>query len=58
MWNRIICVLCLFVSNNVIAITVEEFSAKLMQVHPYFLQLSQSEKIGLVDRKIASTYTD
>ena len=58
MWNRIACALCLFLSTNVIAITVEEFSAKLMQVHPYFLQLSQSEKISLVDRKIARTYTD
>jgi len=58
MWNRIICVLCLFVSNNVIAITVEEFSAKLMQVHPFFLQLSLSEKVSLVDQKIARTYTD
>ena len=58
MWNRIICVLCLFVSNNVIAITVEEFSAKLMQEHPFFLQLSLSEKVSLMDQKIARTYTD
>jgi len=58
MWNRITCVLCLFLSTNVIAITVEEFSNKLMQTHPYFLQLSLSERISLVDRKIAETYTD
>ena len=58
MWNRIVCVLCLIVSSNVIAITAEEFSAKLMQTHPYFLQLSLSEKVSLVDQKIARTYTD
>jgi len=58
MWNRVVCVFCLFWSANVIAITVEEFSAKLMQVHPYFLQLSLSEKISLLDQKIARTYTD
>ncbi|SVB23446.1 uncharacterized protein METZ01_LOCUS176300, partial [marine metagenome] len=45
-------------STNVIAITAEEFSAKLMQTHPFFLQLSLSEKVSLVDQKIARTYTD
>ena len=58
MWNKIACVFCLFLSTNVIAITAEEFSAKLMQTHPYFLQLSLSEKVSLVDQKIARTYTD
>ena len=58
MWNRIVCVLCLIVSSNVIAITAEEFSSKLMQTHPYFLQLSLSEKVSLIDRKIARTFTD
>ena len=58
MWNRITCVFCLFLSTNVIAITAEEFSAKLMQAHPFFLQLSLSEKVSLVDQKIARTYSD
>ena len=58
MWNRIACVFCLFLSTDVIAITSEEFSTKLMQTHPYFLQLSLSEKVSLVDQKIARTYTD
>ena len=58
MWNRIVCVFCLFLSTNVIAITTEEFSAKLMQTHPFFLQLSLSEKVSLIDQKIARTYTD
>ena len=58
MWNRTICIFCLFLSSNVVAITVEEFSAKLMQTHPFFLQLSLSEKVSLVDQKIARTYTD
>ena len=58
MWNRIACVFCLFLSTDVIAITSEEFSTKLMQTHPYFLQLSLSEKVSLVDQKIARTYAD
>ena len=58
MWIRITCIFCLFLSGNVNAITAEEFSAKLMQIHPYFLQLSLSEKIGLVDQKISRTYSD
>ena len=58
MWIKICCFFCFFLSSNVIAITVEEFSAKLMQTHPYFLQLSLSETASLVDQKIARTYTD
>ncbi len=58
MWNRIACVFCLFLSTNVIAITAEEFSDKLMQTHPFFLQLSLSENISLIDQKAALTYTD
>ena len=58
MWNRITCVFCLFLSTNVIAITAEEFSTNLMQAHPFFLQLSLSEKVSLVDQKIARTYSD
>ena len=58
MWIRIACSFCLFFSSNVIAITAEEFSAKLMQMHPFFLQLSLSEKVSLVDQKITRTYTD
>ena len=58
MWNRIVCVFCLFLSSNVIAITADEFSTKLMQTHPFFLQLSLSEKASLIDQKIARTYTD
>lgn len=58
MWNRITCVFCLFLSTNTIAITAEEFSSKLMQAHPFFLQLSLSEKVSLLDQKIARTYTD
>ena len=58
MWNRIVCFFCLFLSTNVIAITSEEFSAKLMQTHPFFLQLSLSEKVSLIDQKISRTYTD
>ena len=58
MWIKICCFFCFFLSSNVIAITIEEFSAKLMQTHPYFLQLSLSETVSLVEQKIARTYTD
>ena len=58
MLNRIACIFCLFLSTNVIAITAEEFSSKLMQTHPFFLQLSLNEKVSLIDQKIARTYTD
>ena len=58
MLNRIACIFCLFLSTNVIAITAEEFSSKLMQIHPFFLQLSLNEKVSLIDQKIARTYTD
>ena len=58
MWNRIACFFCLFLSTNVIAITSEEFSAKLMQTHPFFLQLSLSEKVSLIDQRISRTYSD
>jgi len=58
MLNRISCVFCLFLSTNIFAITAEEFSAKLMQTHPFFLQLSFSEKGSLIDQKIARTYSD
>ncbi len=58
MLNRIACIFCLFLSTNVIAITAEEFSSKLMQTHPFFMQLSLNEKVSLIDQKIARTYTD
>ena len=58
MLNRIACIFCLLLSTNVIAITAEEFSSKLMQSHPFFLQLSLNEKVSLIDQKIARTYTD
>ncbi len=58
MLNRIASIFCLFLSTNVIAITAEEFSSKLMQIHPFFLQLSLNEKVSLIEQKIARTYTD
>jgi len=58
MLNRIACTFCLLLSANAIAVTVEEFSSKLMQTHPFFLQLSLDEKVSLIDQKIARTYTD
>jgi len=58
MLNRIACIFCLLLSTNTIAITAEEFSSKLMQTHPFFLQLSLDEKASLIDQKITRTYTD
>jgi len=58
MLNRIASIFCLLLSTNAFSITAEEFSSKLMQTHPFFLQLSLSEKASLIDQKISRTYTD
>ena len=40
------------------AITLSEFSEKLVQTHPYFVQLSLAEKTSLLDQKSSLTYPD
>lgn len=40
------------------AITIKDFSAKLIESHPYFVQLSLSEKSSLINQKSLLTYTD
>ena len=40
------------------SITLNEFSEKLIESHPYFVQLSLSEKQSLINQKSLSTYTD
>jgi len=48
----------LLISLNVNAITLNEFSEKLLATHPYFVQLSLSEKSSLLSQKSSLTYSD
>ena len=45
-------------SFNVSSITLDDFSIKLVESHPYFVQLSLSEKKSLINQKSLSIYTD
>ena len=45
-------------SVNANAITLKEFSAKLIETHPFFVQLSLSEKTSLLGRKASLAYSD
>ena len=59
MFNRIIIsTLTALISLSASAITLNEFSEKLVVSHPYFVQLSLSEKTSLINQKSLSTYTD
>ena len=58
MLNRAGLSLLLLLSANVSAITLSEFSSKLVASHPYFVQLSLSEKTSLLDQKSSTTYSD
>ena len=48
----------LLMSLNANAMTLNEFSERLVETHPYFVQLSLSEKISLLDQKSSLTYSD
>ena len=48
----------LLISLNVNAITLTEFSERLVESHPYFIQLSLSEKTSLLDQKSSLSYLD
>ena len=59
MFNRIVLsAFTISLSLNVTAITLNEFSESLVESHPYFVQLSLSEKSSLLNQKSLSTYTD
>ena len=45
-------------SFNVGAVTLDEFSESLIESHPYFVQLSLSEKTSLLNQKSLSTFND
>ena len=47
-----------FSSFSVSAITLDDFSTQLVESHPYFVQLSLSEKMSLINQKSLSIYTD
>ena len=48
----------LLISLNANAMTLNEFSERLVETHPYFVQLSLSEKTSLLDQKSSLTYSD
>jgi outer membrane protein len=58
MYKRIFISTLVVSSFNVSAITLDNFSAQLVESHPYFIQLSLSEKTSLINQKSLSTYTD
>ena len=48
----------ILLSLNSSAMTLDQYSEKLVESHPYFVQLSLSEKTSLINQKSLSTYTD
>ena len=58
MLKRFIVLVFIFFSVNTNAITLNEFSEKLIETHPFFIQLSLSEKTSLLDQKASLTYSD
>jgi len=40
------------------ALSVDEYTSALIKTHPYFLQLSLSEKASLIEQQAALSYTD
>jgi len=58
MLKRAILSVFLLISLNANAITLTEFSERLVETHPYFIQLSLSEKTSLLDQKSSLTYSD
>jgi len=58
MLKRFTVLVFIFFSVNANAITLNEFSAKLIETHPFFVQLSLSEKTSLLDQKASLTYSD
>lgn len=58
MFKRFTVLVFIFFSVNANAITLNEFSAKLIETHPFFVQLTLSEKTSLLDQKASLAYSD
>jgi len=58
MLKRFIVFVFIFFSVNANAITLNEFSEKLIETHPFFIQLSLSEKTSLLEQKASLAYSD
>ena len=58
MFKRIFLSAFVVSSFNVSAITLDDFSTQLVESHPFFVQLSLSEKTSLINQKSLSIYTD
>ena len=58
MFKRVSFSVFLLLSLNSNAITLNEFSERLVETHPYFIQLTLSEKTSLLNQKSSLTYSD
>ena len=57
-YRTILTAFTVLISLNVSAITLNDFSERLVESHPYFVQLSLSEKSSLLNQKSLAAYTD
>jgi outer membrane protein len=58
MLKKIILSMLVVLSTSSNGMTLEDFSTKLVESHPYFVQLTLSEKLSLINQKSLSTYSD
>ena len=58
MLKRVSLSIFILMSLNANSITLDEFSERLVASHPYFDQLSLSEKTSLLNQKSSLTYSD
>ena len=58
MLKRTILSMLVVLSSSSIAMTLDDFGRRLVESHPYFVQLSLSEKTSLINQKSLSTFTD
>ncbi len=56
--SKLIATCCLGACVQAGALTVDEYTSALIKTHPYFLQLSLSEKASLIDQQATLNYTD
>ena len=56
-YRTVLSALTISISLNVNAVTLSEYTERLVESHPYFVQLSLSERTSLLNQKTLSTYT-
>ena len=57
-YRTVLSALTISISLNVNAVTLSEYTERLVESHPYFVQLSLSEKSSLLNQKSLAAYTD